>query len=129
MEMMEKAKVFNEAREAYLDSILTAKEVKAILSDLPYSKTDLFITVLCENGCIKRISKGKYKFTEDPVHFKLLNKVYDRIRAKSNEYSRKSHDRKADTRSEVQKAIDLLLSTGEYEIYHIEKVVKKTQIF
>lgn len=128
MEMMEKARIFNEAREAYLDSTLTAKEVKAILSDLPYSKTDLFITVLCENGCIKRISKGKYKFTEDPIHFKLLNKVYDRIRIKNSEYSRKSHDKKTDTRSEVQKAIDLLLSTGEYEIYHIEKVVKKTQI-
>lgn len=125
---MEKARIFNEAREAYLNTTLTAKEVKAILSDLPYSKTDLFITVLCENNCIKRISKGKYKFTEDPIHFKLLNKVYDCIRIKNNEYNRKSHNKKTDKRSDIQKAIDLLLSTGEYEIYHIEKVIKKTQI-
>jgi hypothetical protein len=33
-----------------------------------------------------------------------------------------------ETKSEIQKAIELLVATGEYEIYHIEKIIKKTQI-
>jgi hypothetical protein len=36
----------------------------------------------------------------------------------------------ASKKDKIQEAIDLLLSTGEYEIFHVEKIttIKKTQL-
>lgn len=122
--------IFNEARIAFKDQTLSSKDIKVILSNLPYSKTDLFIGALVKHKCLNKIKRGIYTFTEDPVLYSTLERVFKYIREKQNEYSYKSKHKDTETKSEVQKAIELLLSTGEYEIYKVEKIVniKKTQI-
>lgn len=126
-------KIFNEARIAYQGQILSTSEVVSLLAEMPKSNDSLFLTTLVKFGCLTRESKGKYKFTSNPIHITLLNKVMDEIVCKHREYSRKHYNKSAkvvEEKSDVQKAIELLLATGEYEIYKVEKVVnvKKTQI-
>lgn len=126
-------KIFNEARMAYQGQILSTSEITTLLADMPKSNDGLFLTTLVKFGCLTREGKGKYKFTNNPIHITLLNKVMDEIVCKHREYSRKHYNKSVkvvEEKSDVQKAIDLLLSTGEYEIYKIEKIVnvKKTQI-
>lgn len=130
---MKTNEIFNEIRMAYMGQPLTGNEVKTLLSELPYGKTDLFLMALVSTGCIEHPEKGKYVFTTHPIHHDLLDKAFNYIRSKQNAYSkksRKSKESKIEVKSDIQKAIDLLLSTGEYEIYHIEKIVtvKKTQL-
>ena len=130
---METNKVFNEVRMAYMGQPLTSSEVKTLLSELPYGKTDLFLMALVSTGCIDHPEKGKYVFTTHPIHHELLDKAFNYVRSKQNAYSKKSRKPKqkiVKEKSDIQKAVDLLLSTGEYEIFKIEKIVtvKKIQL-
>lgn len=129
---MKTNEIFNEVRMAYANQPLTANEVKELLSELPYGKTDLFLMALVANGCIEHPQKGQYVFTTRPVHHDLLDKAYEYTRKKNRQYlknnRKKPTEEVKETKSEIQKAIDLLVATGEYEIYKIEKVIKKTQI-
>lgn len=131
--MKQKTEIFNEVRMAYVNQPLTGKEVKTLLSELPYGKTDLFLMALVSTGCIEHPNKGTYMFTSHPVHHDLLDKAFSYVRKKNQQYTknnrRKPTEEKVEKpKSEIQKAIELLLSTGEYEIYRVEKVIKKTQI-
>lgn len=130
--MKQKTEIFNEVRMAYMNQPLTGKEVKTLLSELPYGKTDLFLMALVSTGCIEHPNKGTYVFTTHPVHHDLLDKAYEYARKKNQQYTKNNHkkptEKVEESKSEIQKAIDLLLATGEYEIYRIEKIVKKTQI-
>lgn len=127
-------KIFNEARMAYQGQILTAKEVTTLLSNMPNSTNNLFITALVKHNAIKRVGKGQYMFTVEPIHHSILEKAMDEIRDRQRAYNKKYNDKrrvsKAEEKSDIQKAIDLLLSTGEYEIFKIERIVtvKKTQL-
>jgi hypothetical protein len=126
-------KIFNEVRIAHQGQILSTSEITTLLTKMPKSNDCLFLTTLVKFGCLTREGKGKYKFTSNPIHISLLNRVMDEIVCKHREYSKKHYNKSAkvvEEKSDVQKAIDLLLSTGEYEIYKIEKVVnvKKTQV-
>lgn len=130
---METNKVFNEVRMAYMGQPLTGGEVKTLLAELPYGKTDLFLMALVSTGCIEHPEKGKYVFTTHPIHHELLDKAFNYVRSKQNAYSKKSRKPKQKTseeKSDIQKAIELLLATGDYEIYKIERIttVKKTQL-
>lgn len=130
---MKTNEIFNEVRMAYMGQPLSGNEVKTLLSELPYGKTDLFLMALVANGCIEHPEKGKYVFTTHPIHHDLLDKAFNYIRSKQNAYSKKSRKPKQKTseeKSDIQKAVDLLLSTGEYEIFKIEKIVtvKKIQL-
>lgn len=122
--------VFNMARMAYQGQILTAKEIATLLSEMPYSTHGLFVTTLVKHNAIKRIGKGQYMFTNNPIHYSILEKVIAELRTYTKKYNDKKHISKAENKSDIQKAIDLLLSTGEYEIFRIEKIitVKKTQL-
>ena len=129
---METNKIFNEVRMAYMGQPLTGSEVKTLLAELPYGKTDLFLMALVSTGCIEHPGKGKYVFTTHPIHHELLDKAFNYVRSKQNTYSKKSRKPKqqktSEEKSDIQKAIDLLLSTGDYEIYKIERTVKKIQL-
>jgi hypothetical protein len=127
---MKTNEIFNEVRMAYMGQSLTGSEVKTLLSELPYGKTDLFLMALVATGCIERPEKGKYVFTTHPIHHNLLDQAFNYVRDKQNTYSKKCRQQKSENKSDIQKAIDLLLSTGEYEIFKIEKIVtvKKTQL-
>lgn len=128
-------KIFNEARMAYYGQVLSTKEMLTLLADMPNSKNGLFLTVLVKHNAIKRISKGQYMFAPEPVHHSILEAAMNELRARQNEYGRTYNNKKkkqpiAEEKSDIQKAIDLLLSTGDYEIFKIEKIVtvKKTQL-
>ena len=56
--MKQNIEIFNELRMAYMGQPLTSSEVKTLLSELPYSKTDLFLMALVATGCIERPEKG-----------------------------------------------------------------------
>jgi hypothetical protein len=130
--MKQKTEIFNEVRMAYMNQPLTGKEVKTLLSELPYGKTDLFLMALVSTGCIEHPNKGTYVFTTHPIHYDLLDKAFSYVRKKNQQYLKNNRQKPVEevkeTKSEIQKAIDLLLATGEYEIYKVEKVIKKTQI-
>ena len=83
-------KIFNEARMAYQGQILTAKEITTLLSDMPNSTNNLFLTVLVKHNAIKRVGKGQYMFTVEPVHHSILEKAMDEIRDRQRTYNKKA---------------------------------------
>lgn len=130
--MKQKVEIFNEVRMAFAGQPLTGSDVKSALSEIPYGKTDVFLMALVSTGCIEHPAKGQYVFTTHPIHHSLLDKAYEYTRKKNKQYLKNNHQKSVeevkDDKTEIQKAIDLLLATGEYEIYKVEKIVKKTQI-
>ena len=130
--MKQKVEIFNEVRMTFAGQPLTGKDVKSALSEIPYGKTDVFLMALVSTGCIEHPNKGTYVFTTHPIHHNLLEKAYEYTRKKNKQYlnnnRKKPIEEVKETKSEIQKAIELLIATGEYEIYRIEKIVKKTQI-
>lgn len=126
-------KIFNEARMAYQGQILSTGEITTLLAEMPKSHDSLFLSTLVKFGALNKKGKSKYTFTSTPVHINILTKVIEEISHRRSEYSKKYNKKNvktSETKSDVQKAIELLLATGEYEIYKIEKVVnvKKTQV-
>lgn len=126
-------RIFNEARIAYQGQVLTTSEMVTLLAEMPKSHDSLFLSTLVRFGALNKEGKGKYKFTSNPVHISLLNKVVEDISHRRCEYTKKYNKKSTgvvEEKNDVQKAIELLLSTGEYEIFKVEKVVnvKKTQI-
>lgn len=127
-------KIFNEARIACQGQILSTSEIIARLAEMPKSNDTLFLSTLVKFGALNKKGKNKYVFTSTPVHVNVLTKVIEDISHRRSEYSKKSYSKKnnlkSENKSDVQKAIELLLETGEYEIYKIEKIVniKKIQI-
>ena len=130
--MKQTIEIFNEVRMTFAGQPLTSSDVKSALSEIPYGKTDVFLMALVSTGCIEHPAKGQYVFTTHPIHHNLLDKAYEYTRKKNKQYLKnnrqKSVEEVKDNKTEIQKAIDLLLATGEYEIYKVEKIVKKTQI-
>lgn len=127
--MKQNIEVFNEVRMAFAGQPLSGKDVKSALAEIPYGKTDVFLMALVSTGCIEHPNKGTYVFTSHPVHHNLLEKAYEYTRKKNKQYNkgrRKSVEE--DPKTDIQKAIDLLLSTGDYEVYRIEKIVKRTRL-
>lgn len=127
--MKQNIEIFNEVRMAFAGQPLSGKDVKSALAEIPYGKTDVFLMALVSTGCIEHPNKGTYVFTSHPVHHNLLEKAYEYTRKKNKQYNkgrRKSVEE--DSKTDIQKAIDLLLSTGDYEVYKIEKIVKRTRL-
>lgn len=127
--MKQNIEVFNEVRMTFAGQPLSGKDVKSALAEIPYGKTDVFLMALVSTGCIEHPNKGTYVFTSHPVHHNLLEKAYEYTRKKNKQYNkgrRKSVEE--DPKTDIQKAIDLLLSTGDYEVYRIEKIVKRTRL-
>lgn len=127
--MKQKVEIFNEVRMTFAGQPLTGKDVKSALSEIPYGKTDVFLMALVSTGCIEHPNKGTYVFTSHPVHHNLLEKAYEYTRKKNKQYNNgRKKSVEEDSKTDIQKAIDLLLSTGDYEVYRIEKIVKRTRL-
>ena len=130
--MKQTIEIFNEVRMTFAGQPLTGKDVKSALAEIPYGKTDVFLMALASTGCIEHPNKGTYIFTSHPVHHNLLEKAYEYTRKKNKQYLKNNRKKPVEevkeTQLEIQKAIELLIATGEYEIYKVEKVIKKTQI-
>lgn len=127
--MKQNIEIFNEVRMTFAGQPLTGKDVKSALSEIPYGKTDVFLMALVSTGCIEHPNKGTYIFTSHPVHHNLLEKAYEYTRKKNKQYNNgRKKSVEEDSKTDIQKAIDLLLSTGDYEVYRIEKIVKRTRL-
>ena len=127
--MKQKVEIFNEVRMTFAGQPLTGKDVKSALSEIPYGKTDVFLMALVSTGCIEHPNKGTYVFTSHPIHHNLLEKAYEYTRKKNKQYKNgRKKSVEEDSKTDIQKAIDLLLSTGDYEVYRIEKIVKRTRL-
>ena len=127
--MKQKVEIFNEIRMTFAGQPLTGKDVKSALSEIPYGKTDVFLMALVSTGCIEHPNKGTYVFTSHPIHHNLLEKAYEYTRKKNKQYNNaRKKSVEEDSKTDIQKAIDLLLSTGDYEVYRIEKIVKRTRL-
>lgn len=130
--MKQRTELFNTIRMGFCGMDLTRNDVKAALKDLPQSQQDLFLSMIVKHNMIKRVKVGVYQFGNTPVHYSVMDAMYKELNDVQKSYQNKSAEKKHqnDVKSEIEKAIDLLLATGEYEIYHIEKIVnvKKTQI-
>ena len=127
--MKQKVEIFNEVRMTFAGQPLTGKDVKSALSEIPYGKTDVFLMALVSTGCIEHPNKGTYVFTSHPIHHNLLEKAYEYTRKKNKQYNNgRKKSVEEDSKTDIQKAIDLLLSTGDYEVYKIEKIVKRTRL-
>ena len=127
--MKQNIEIFNEVRMAFAGQPLTSSDVKSALSEIPYGKTDVFLMALVSTGCIEHPAKGQYVFTTHPIHHSLLEKAYDFARKKNKQYNNgRKKSVEEDSKTDIQKAIDLLLSTGDYEVYRIEKIVKRTRL-
>ena len=119
--MKQKVEIFNEIRMTFAGQPLTGKDVKSALSEIPYGKTDVFLMALVSTGCIEHPNKGTYVFTSHPIHHNLLEKAYEYTRKKNKQYNNgRKKSVEEDSKTDIQKAIDLLLSTGDYEVYKIE---------
>ena len=127
--MKQNIEIFNEVRMTFAGQPLTGKDVKSALSEIPYGKTDVFLMALVSTGCIEHPNKGTYVFTSHPIHHNLLEKAYEYTRKKNKQYNNgRKKSVEEDSKTDIQKAIDLLLSTGDYEVYRIEKIVKRTRL-
>ena len=127
--MKQNIEIFNEVRMTFAGQPLTGKDVKSALSEIPYGKTDVFLMALVSTGCIEHPNKGTYVFTSHPIHHSMLDKAYEYTRKKNKQYNNgRKKSVEEDSKTDIQKAIDLLLSTGDYEVYRIEKIVKRTRL-
>ena len=127
--MKQNIEIFNEVRMTFAGQPLTGKDVKSALAEIPYGKTDVFLMALASTGCIEHPNKGTYVFTSHPIHHNLLEKAYEYTRKKNKQYNNgRKKSVEEDSKTDIQKAIDLLLSTGDYEVYKIEKIVKRTRL-
>ena len=65
---MKTNEVFNEVRMAYMGQPLTSAEVKTLLSELPYGKTDLFALLII----IKQmLSDSEFKLLINEINYEL----------------------------------------------------------
>lgn len=109
------------------------KEIQDILEEIPYSKNNCFVSLLAKNGCLKKVKKGAYKFTTEPV-FKddiyncicflkeSLNKATILYRKKKKTIVNK--EKEGDS---IANAIKLLKSHG-YKIIRLETIVKEIEV-
>lgn len=118
--------IYNQARIENEGSVLCKEELKCALKGMPYlSNFDLIIAELVRHKALFRVAKGLYKFPDYPVHKNVLDSVYEIVKNKQKEYSKRYHDKKSGKESKIEDAIKLLLATGEYEIYKISVIKKK----
>lgn len=109
--------------------ILNKNELKNELGKI-LPNSDVYILAYVNTGCVIRECKGSYRFPNSPIHIQTLEKAFKYAKDKQRSYDKKnkSCNKKADNVA-IQRAIDLLLLTGDYEIFKIERTVRKVQLF
>lgn len=122
--------IFNKVRMQYAEMLLSTEQVKNVLKDMPKGYCFGFLlSELVKHKAILRVDKGKYKFPSYPIHKDVLDSVYKTINKKQSEYFKKYYNKKKSKKviedSKIGDAIELLLSTGRYEIYEISIIKTK----
>lgn len=130
---MKTNEIFNAARLANVDKMLSKKQIKESLKGIPYSYMDGFITLCVQEHLLIKYAMG-YKFPKTPIYHKnlefVIKKMSDRQQKYNNSYRKKAIvvQEAAVRNNEIAEAIKLLQSTGEYEIYKIKTVITKEKL-
>lgn len=130
---MKTNEIFNAARLANIDKMLSKEQIKESLKGIPYSYTDGFIALCVQEHLLIKYELG-YKFPKNPVYHKNLEFVIKKLSDRQKKYNNNSYQRKTVVvqkvvaHNEIAEAIKLLQSTGEYEIYKIKTVVTKEKL-
>lgn len=124
---MKTNEIFNAARLANVDRMLSKEQIKESLKGIPYSYTDGFITLCVQEHLLIKYAIG-YKFPKNPIYHKNLEFVIKKMRDKQQEYNNKYRKKAVVVEDKIAEAIKLLQSTGEYEIYKIKTVITKEKL-
>lgn len=130
---MKTNEIFNAARLANVDKMLSKKQIKESLKGIPYSYMDGFITLCVQEHLLIKYAMG-YKFPKNPIYHKnlefVIKKMSDRQQKYNNSYRKKAIvvQEAVVCNNEIAEAIKLLQSTGEYEIYKIKTVITKEKL-
>lgn len=121
---METTKIFNQLRLDNSGKILKRQELLKILENIPYHYSKQFLGVLCNNGILNRVGRGKYMFTDTPVFHTKLKNALNELKAFQVKYNSRNKN-KIEEASDIDSAIALLKEAG-YEIYKVEII--KTRV-
>lgn len=125
---MKTNEIFNAARLANVDKMLSKKQIKESLKGIPYSYMDGFITLCVQEHLLIKYAMG-YKFPKNPIYHKNLEFVIKKMSDRQQKYNNKCRKKAVVVvKNEIAEAIKLLQSTGEYEIYKIKTVITKEKL-
>jgi hypothetical protein len=125
---MKTNEIFNAARLANVDKMLSKKQIKESLKGIPYSYMDGFITLCVQEHLLIKYAMG-YKFPKNPIYHKNLEFVIKKMSDRQQKYNNKCRKKAVVVvKDEIAEAIKLLQSTGEYEIYKIKTVITKEKL-
>lgn len=125
---MKTHEIFNTARLANVDKMLSKEQIKESLKGIPYSYTNGFITLCVQEHLLIKYATG-YKFPKNPIYHKNLEFVIKKMSDRQQKYNNKCRKKAVVVvRDKIAEAIKLLQSTGEYEIYRIKTVVTKEKL-
>lgn len=125
---MKTNEIFNAARLANVDKMLSKKQIKESLKGIPYSYTDGFITLCVQEHLLIKYAMG-YKFPKNPIYHKNLEFVIKKMSDRQQKYNNKCRKKAVVVvKDEIAEAIKLLQNTGEYEIYKIKTVITKEKL-
>lgn len=120
--------IFNAARLANVDKMLSKEQIKESLKGIPYAYTNAFINLCVQEHLLIKYELG-YKFPKNPIYHKNLEFVIKKMSDRQQKYNNKCRKKAVVVvRDEIAEAIKLLQSTGEYEIYRIKTVVTKEKL-
>lgn len=125
---MKTNEIFNAARLANVDKMLSKKQIKESLKGIPYSYMDGFITLCVQEHLLIKYAMG-YKFPKNPIYHKNLEFVIKKMSDRQQKYNNKCRKKAVVVvKDEIAEAIKLLQGTGEYEIYKIKTVITKEKL-
>lgn len=130
---MKTNEIFNAARLANVDKMLSKEQIKESLKGIPYAYTNAFINLCVQEHLLIKYELG-YKFPKNPIYHKNLEFVIKKLSDRQKKYNSSSYQKRAVVvqevvvKDEIAEAIKLLQSTGEYEIYRIKTVVTKEKL-
>lgn len=125
---MKTNEIFNAARLANVDKMLSKKQIKESLKGIPYSYMDGFITLCVQEHLLIKYAMG-YKFPKNPIYHKNLEFVIKKMSDRQQKYNNKCRKKAVVVvKDEIAEAIKLLQNTGEYEIYKIKTVITKEKL-
>lgn len=130
---MKNNEIFNAARLANIDKMLSKEQIKESLKGIPYSYTDGFIALCVQEHLLIKYAIG-YKFPKNPIYHKNLEFIIKKMSDKQQQYNNKCRKKAVVVQEavviqdKIAEAIKLLQSTGEYEIYKIKTVVTKEKL-
>lgn len=125
---MKTNEIFNAARLANVDKMLSKKQIKESLKGIPYSYTDSFIYLCVQEHLLIKYDQG-YKFPKNPIYHKNLEFVIKKMSDRQQKYNNKCRKKAVVVvKDEIAEAIKLLQGTGEYEIYKIKTVITKEKL-